>query len=83
MALLTVTKGTFAEAGNSVLTASVFQGLARNFGLCACVVQVFYAYTASAEILHLPCKQRMVIGSAELSRAMILGTGELRPQTMI
>ena len=41
MALLTVsTESALTEAGNSVLTASVFHGLAANFGFCACVLHV-------------------------------------------
>ena len=51
MALLSVsTESALTEAGNSVLTASVFHGLAANFGFCACV---FYAYKASVEIRRL------------------------------
>ena len=39
MALRTVsTESALKEAGNSVLTASVFHGLAANFGFCACVL---------------------------------------------
>ena len=38
MALLTVrTKSALTEAGNYLLTASVFHGLAADFGFCACV----------------------------------------------
>ena len=41
MALLTVsTESALTEAGNSVLTASVFHGLSANFGFCAGVLQV-------------------------------------------
>ena len=41
MALLTVsTESALTEAGNSVLTASVFHGLAANLGFCACVLHV-------------------------------------------
>ena len=41
MALLTVSKeSALAEAGNSVYTASVFHGLAANFGFCACLLHV-------------------------------------------
>ena len=41
MALLTVsTESALAEVGNSVLTASIFHGLAENFGFCACVLHV-------------------------------------------
>ena len=41
MALLTVSKeSALAEAGNSVLSSSVFSGLAGNFGLCACILHV-------------------------------------------
>ena len=41
MALLTKsTESALTEAGNSVLTASVFHWLAANFGLCACVLHV-------------------------------------------
>ena len=37
VALLTVsTESALSEAGNSVLTASVFHGLAANLGFCAC-----------------------------------------------
>ena len=54
MALLTVsTELALTEAGNSVLTASVFHGLAANFGFCACVLRVTRHSTlrkASAEI---------------------------------
>ena len=40
MALLTVsTASALREAGNSVLTASVFHGLAANLGFCACVLR--------------------------------------------
>ena len=55
MALLTVsTESTLTEARNSVLTASVFHGLAHfcaNFGFYACVLRItigilFYAYKA-------------------------------------
>ena len=64
MALLTIGKESgltmLTEAGNSVLTSSVFHFLKHrfvgNFGSCACVLHVtmryypFFAYTASAEI---------------------------------
>ena len=41
MALLTVsTESALKEAGNFVLTASLFHGLAGSFGLCACVLHV-------------------------------------------
>ena len=41
MALVTVsTESALSEAGNSVLTASVFHRLAANFGLCAGVLRV-------------------------------------------
>ena len=51
MALLTVsTESALTEAGNSVLSASVFHGLAANFGFCAWVLPV---YKASAEIWRL------------------------------
>ena len=41
MALLIVsTESALTEAGNSVLTASVFYGLAANVGFCACVLHV-------------------------------------------
>ncbi len=41
MNLLTVSKeSTLTEAENSVFTSSTFQGLAENFGLCACVLHV-------------------------------------------
>ena len=41
MALLTVsTESALMEAGSSVLTASVFHGLAANFGFCASVLHV-------------------------------------------
>ena len=41
MALLTVsTESALTEAGNYVLTASVFHGLAANLGFCACVLHV-------------------------------------------
>ena len=41
MALLTVsTESALTEAGNSVLTASIFHGLAANCGFCACVLHV-------------------------------------------
>ena len=41
MALLTVsTESALTEAGNSLLTASVFHGLAANLGFCACVLHV-------------------------------------------
>ena len=41
MALLTVsTESALMEAGNSVLTASVFHRYAANFGFCACVLHV-------------------------------------------
>ena len=41
MALLTVsTESVLTEAGNYVLTASAFHGLAANFGFCACVLHV-------------------------------------------
>ena len=39
MALLTVsTESALTEAGNYVLTASIFHGLEKNFGFCACVL---------------------------------------------
>ena len=45
MALLTVsTESALTEAANSMLTASVFHGLAANFGLCACVLHVTNTY---------------------------------------
>ena len=64
MALLTVSiELALTEAGNFVLTASVFHGLAANFVFCVCVLHVtrhftltrlnlqkFYAYKATAEI---------------------------------
>ena len=41
MALLTVsTESALTEAGNSVLTASVFHGLAANLGFCPCILNV-------------------------------------------
>ena len=40
MVLLTVSKSALTEAGNSVLAASVFHGLAGIVGLCACVLHV-------------------------------------------
>ena len=41
MALLTVsTESALTEAGNSMLTASVFHGLAGNFGFCAFVLHI-------------------------------------------
>ena len=41
MALLTVsTESAFTKAGNSVLTAGVFHGLATNFGFCPCILHV-------------------------------------------
>ena len=41
MALLTVsTELALAEAGNSVLMASIFHGLATNFGFCPCLLIV-------------------------------------------
>ena len=46
MALLTVstftvnTESALTEAGNSVLTASVFHGLAENFGFCVCLLHI-------------------------------------------
>ena len=41
MALLIVsTESALTEAGNSVLTASVFHGLVANFGFSACVLPV-------------------------------------------
>ena len=41
MALLTVsTASALMEAGNLVLTASVFHGLVENFGFCPCVLRV-------------------------------------------
>ena len=40
-ALLTKsTESALMEAGNSVITASVFHGLAANFGFCACLLHV-------------------------------------------
>ena len=63
MALLTLsTESALTEAGNSVLTANVFLGLAVNFCFCACILRVrhsmltrltFYAYKASAEVWRL------------------------------
>ena len=41
MALLTVgTESALTEAGNAVLTASVFHGLAASFDFCACELHV-------------------------------------------
>ncbi len=40
MALLTKSKQTTLTAASSVLTSSLIQGLAENFGLCACVLDV-------------------------------------------
>ena len=41
MALLTVnTELALTDAGNSVLTASMFHRLAPNFGFCTCVIHV-------------------------------------------
>ena len=41
MALLTVsTELALTEAGNFMLTASLFHGLVANFGFCACVLNV-------------------------------------------
>ena len=41
MALLTIsTESALTEAENSMLTASIFQGLAANLGFCACVLHV-------------------------------------------
>ena len=68
MALLTVsTEFALTEAGNYVLTASVFHGLAANFGFCACVLHVTRHSTlmASTEIRRLHVKQGIVIVSAE------------------
>ena len=46
MALLTViTESALMEAGNYVLTASVFHGLAANFDFCACVLHVTYRHS--------------------------------------
>ena len=46
MALLTVSiESVLMEAGNSVLAASVFQGLAAKFGLCAWVFHVTRHFT--------------------------------------
>ena len=62
MALLTVSKElALMEAGNSVLTASIFHGLAGNFGFCACVLSVTRHST-----LALARKWGIVIVIAEL-----------------
>ena len=71
MALLTVsTESALTELGNSVLTASVFHGLAANYGFCACVLPVTTCrhstlYKASAEIRRLHVKRGTLIASAE------------------
>ncbi len=52
MALLTKSKeSTLTEAETSVLTSSVFQGLAENFGLCACVLHVI-RHSSLTQIAH-------------------------------
>ena len=57
MALLTVSaESAFTEAGISVLKASVFYGLAANFGSCACVLLIIrhsMITKASAEVWRL------------------------------
>ena len=65
MALLTVSKeSALAEAGNSALTWSAIPKLAATFDLCARAYSLLlglFTYIASAEILRLHIKLRMVI----------------------
>ena len=72
-ALLTISKeSALAEAGNSVLTSSIFLGLAGKFGLCACVLHVT---RYSTQIVLKFGKQRMVIVSAEFGGKQSHETG--------
>ena len=59
MALLMVsTEFVLTEAGNFVLTSSVFYGLVGNFGFCACVLHStrHYTLTRLAQKLHVSMK---------------------------
>ena len=64
MALLTLV---LAEAGNYVLTPSVFHGLAGNFCLCMCLLHHtrHSRLTKLAQNLALALKRRMMIISTE------------------
>ena len=81
MAQLTISReSALTEAGNSVLTSSVFYGLAAHVGLCACVLHVTTCrYSTLTHSKHrnpaLARKQRMVIlaQNSAVSRAMKLG----------
>ena len=62
MDLLTVsTESALTEAGNYVLTASVFHGLAADFGFCACVLRV----TRHSKLTRLAQKFRRLHVSGE------------------
>ena len=64
MALLTVsTETALTKAGNSVLTASVFHGLAANLGFCMYVLHITRHSTLTR--LALARKRKIVIVSAE------------------
>ena len=65
MALLTVnTESALTEAGNSVLTASVFHGLASNFGFCVGVLNV---------TRHSTLSRHSTKASADIRRLHVLG----------
>ena len=59
MALLTLsTESALTEAGIFVLTASVFHGLAVNFGFCACSLHVTYRHSRLTRLVQkFGCKQ--------------------------
>ena len=81
MALLTVsTESALTEAGNSVLTASVFHGLGAKFGFCACVLHVT-RHSTLTRLVQKFCvcgESRLLAQNSAVSRAMKLGPGHDR-----
>ena len=78
MAMLSIsTESALTEAGNSVLTVSVFHRLAANFGLCACILRVtrHYTLTRLAQKSGLARKPGIVIVSAEFGGKQSHETG--------
>ena len=71
MALLTVsTESALTEAGNSVLTASVFHGLVANFGFCACVLYVTrHSMLAGNSVL---AGKRRIVGPVDVGQPLHL-----------
>ena len=49
-----------------MLTSNAFHSLVGNICLCVCVLRVTGHFFAKTENRRLPCKQRMVLTSAEL-----------------